>query len=146
MPAGFDGFLSRDLTLRKVGMDVSSDPQPVVLLVDDDSNVLSALCRSLRREAIRVETAKNGREALTRLAEDSVDLVVSDQKMPGMQGVALLKTIRARWPEVQRILLSGWTSAIPEADLEAAGLFCVIGKPWDDAELRRSIRRAVGIE
>jgi two-component system response regulator HupR/HoxA len=120
--------------------------QPVVLLVDDDPRVLSALRRGLRREPICIETAANGREALERLDGDAIDLVISDQKMPGLSGIELLKAIRSRWPETQRILLSGWTSEIDKVDLDAAGLSCVIAKPWDDDELRRSIRRAVGID
>lgn len=129
-----------------MGRKLRADERPVVLLVDDDSHVLSALSRSLRRETITVETARNGREALESLSTDSVALVISDQKMPGMSGIELLKEVRTRWPAVERILLSGWTSEISAADLEAAGLFCVIAKPWDDAELRRAIRKAVGLE
>jgi CheY-like chemotaxis protein len=125
---------------------LGSKEEPVVLLVDDDLHVLSALRRVLRRESVRIETAESAREALERLAGASIDLVVSDQKMPGASGIELLKTIRARWPDTRRILLSGWTSEIPKAELDAAGLFCVIAKPWDDAELRRSIRSAVGLE
>jgi adenylate cyclase len=120
--------------------------RPVVLLVDDEAHVLSALRRGLRREAIRVETAGNGREALAWLADNPVDLVISDYKMPGMSGVDLLQKVRARWPGVVRILLSGWTSEIPASTLDEAGLFCVIAKPWDDTELRDSIRKAVGLE
>ena len=129
-----------------VSRTVNPKKQPVVLLVDDESHVLSALRRSLRREAIKVETAGNAREALAWLAGDSVDLVISDQKMPGMSGIELMKTIRSRWPGTRRILLSGWTSEISKADLNAAGLFCVLAKPWDDAELRQSIRKAVGLK
>lgn len=124
----------------------SSKSQPVVLLVDDEAHVLSALRRGLRREAITIETARNGREALEWLTQNSAALVISDQKMPGLSGVDLLKTIRARWPATQRILMSGWTSEIPSIAIDAAGLFCVIAKPWDDEELRCSIRKAVGIE
>ena len=83
---------------------MSAKGEPVVLLVDDESHVLAALRRGLRREAVRIETANNGREALEWLADHSADLVISDQKMPGMSGVDLLKTIRARWPGIQRIL------------------------------------------
>jgi DNA-binding NtrC family response regulator len=132
---------NRDEWTRKM----NENDEPVVLLVDDESHVLSALRRGLRREAIQVETARNAREALGWLASHSADLVISDQKMPGMSGVDLLKTIRARWPDIERILLSGWTSEISKAALDEAGLFCVIAKPWDDAELRRSIREAVGL-
>ena len=124
----------------------SPEGQPVVLLVDDEERVLSALRRGLRRESVTVETARNGREALEWLAENPVDLVISDQKMPGMSGVELLKTIRERWPATRRILLSGWSSEIPKAAIDAAGLDGLVSKPWDDRELRYSIRKAVGLE
>lgn len=116
---------------------------PVVLLVDDDSNVLSALRRSLRREKISIQTARDAREALERLSDESIDLVISDHRMPGMSGIELLQTIRDRWPKVVRILLSGWSAEIPSDELKAAGLFEVLSKPWEDAELRGAIRRAL---
>jgi YesN/AraC family two-component response regulator len=125
---------------------VSPKSQPVVLLVDDEAHVLSALRRGLRREAITIETARNGSEALEWLTGNPVALVISDQRMPGMSGVELLKTVRARWPATQRILLSGWSSEIPKMAIDAAGLFCVIAKPWEDRELRSSIRKAIGLE
>ena len=98
------------------------DPsRPVVLLVDDEPHVLTALRRGLRREKIVIETAQNARQALQRLDAGRIDLVISDHKMPGMSGISLLKTIRARWPGTERILLSGWTSEISPAQLKAAG-------------------------
>lgn len=119
--------------------------RPVVLFVDDEAHVLSALRRGLRREPITIETASSARAALTRLEEGPVALVVSDYKMQGMSGIELLKTIRAKWPETQRILLSGWSSEIPAAELDAAGLHSVVSKPWDDIEIRTMIRSAVRI-
>lgn len=118
------------------------DRAPVVLLVDDDPRVLSALRRGLRREALTIETAANGREALAMLEREPVALVVSDHKMPGMTGIELLETVRRRWPRTRRILLSGWTGEIAKADLEAAALDSMLCKPWDDAELRETVRRA----
>ena len=129
-----------------VELGVSPEGQPVVLLVDDEERVLSALRRGLRRESITIETARNGREALEWLAENPADLVISDQKMPGMSGVELLKTIRERWPATRRILLSGWSSEIPKVAIDAAGLDSLVSKPWDDQELRCYIRKAVGLE
>lgn len=130
----------------KVNSEMGADELPVVLLVDDESNVLSALRRVLRREAIRIESARNAREALEWIAGHSVDLVISDQRMPGMTGIELLTAIRARQPEGRRVLLSGWTSEIPKADLDAAGLFCILAKPWEATKLRSCVRRAVGID
>ncbi len=125
---------------------MSDSRRPRVLLVDDDAHVLSALRRGLRREEITIETARDARAALEVLQGGSVDLVISDHRMPGMSGIELLETIRGRWPSTVRILLSGWSAEIPAADLKAAGLFAVLSKPWDDKELRSAIRRAVGSE
>jgi DNA-binding NtrC family response regulator len=117
----------------------------VVLLVDDDPHVLSALRRGLRREHVTIQTARNAREALDRLAEGAIALVISDQRMPGMSGTALLTRIRAGWPSTRRILLSGWTDEIPPTELKAADLYELLPKPWDDTKLRRAIRGAVGL-
>lgn len=124
---------------------------PVVLLVDDDDRVLSALRRALRREPFEIETAPNAARALDRIAlappvAPSIALVISDYRMPGMNGVELLTAVRAKIPKMARILLSGWMSEIPPAELAAAGLFAVHSKPWDDAELKLSIRDALGVD
>ena len=124
---------------------MGSSRLPVVLLVDDDANVLSALRRSLRREKITIQIARDAREALERMGDEPIDLVVSDHRMPGMSGLDLLKTIRRRWPGTKRILLSGWSAEIPPAELKAADLFEVLSKPWDEADLRSAINRAVGL-
>jgi DNA-binding response OmpR family regulator len=117
-----------------------------VLLVDDEQRMLSALRRALRREPFDLEVAENGTQALERLALDpAIDLVISDYKMPGMSGIDLLTRIRATAPETARILLSGWTSEIPQSEISGAGLSATIGKPWDDAELKASIREALGL-
>jgi adenylate cyclase len=123
------------------------DEGPIVLLVDDDPRVLSALARSLRREPYKIETAENGARALERVASrPEIKLVVSDFKMPGMTGIELLSAVRAQSPNTARILLSGWTSQISALELEAAGLFASHAKPWDDRELKASIRTALGID
>lgn len=119
---------------------------PIVLFVDDDDRVLSALRRALRREPFELETAPNGTQALERLARHPpIALVISDYKMPGMTGIELLAAVRARSPQTARILLSGWTAGIPAAELEKAGLAAVHSKPWDDAELKAAIRAALGL-
>jgi len=122
---------------------VSDEARPVVLLVDDEPRVLSALGRSLRREGVEIQTAANAREALERIAAGSVDLVISDQKMPGMQGIELLAAIRERSPRTARILLTGWSGEIPQSQLDQAGLFALIAKPWDDDGLRKALRDAL---
>lgn len=118
--------------------------RPLVLLVDDEPHVLAALRRTLRREGLEIETVGTPTEALERLARPpSVDLVISDQKMPGRTGVELLQEIRRLSPGTARILLSGWSADIDPTALDAAGCSAVVSKPWDDAELKQQIREAL---
>jgi response regulator RpfG family c-di-GMP phosphodiesterase len=115
--------------------------RPVVLLVDDEAHILSALRRVLRREPYELLTAGSPQEALALLAERAVDVVVSDQKMPGASGVAFLREVAARHPRAKRILLTGWPEETPQREREGARLDAVLLKPWDEAELKDTLRR-----
>ena len=118
---------------------------PCVLLVDDEARILSALRRCLRREGVEILTAESAAEALRILDARPVDAIVSDQKMPGGSGLALLTAAARRRPEAARMLITGVTDEIPRAALEAAGVCALITKPWDDARLKATLRRALGM-
>jgi len=113
------------------------------MLVDDEPGILSALTRTLRREGYEILIAASARAALLEMESRVVDLVVSDQKMPGMKGVALLAQIARRWPGTVRILLSGWSSEIPSTQIEAAQVYAVLAKPWDEELLKKTLRSAL---
>ncbi len=117
---------------------------PVVLVVDDEACILSALRRSLRREGYEIVTAETVEEALRVLDERSVALILSDQKMPGMSGVQFLAEAALRRPEAVRMLITGWTEEIPREQLEELGVCALITKPWDDEKLKATLRRALG--
>ena len=119
--------------------------EPVLLVVDDEPYILSAIGRSLRRERLRVLTAGSGSEALELLARQRVDAVLSDYKMPGMDGAEFLRRARSVAPGARRILLTGWTADVGPALQRDLELAAVIPKPWDDRELRRAVRTALGI-
>ncbi|HEU4431196.1 MAG TPA: response regulator, partial [Myxococcota bacterium] len=93
--------------------------RPVVLLVDDEDHILSALQRVLRREPYELITASNPADALARCAARAVRVVVSDQKMPGASGIELLREIAALYPATRRVLLTGWPEEIAEREREA---------------------------
>jgi len=114
--------------------------QALLLLVDDEARILSALQRTLRREGHAIATAETAAEALAVLEDRDVALVLSDYKMPGASGAELLATVRRRSPGTRRVLLSGWSREIPEEELAAAAPHAVHAKPWDDEGLRASIR------
>jgi response regulator RpfG family c-di-GMP phosphodiesterase len=115
---------------------------PVLLLVDDEARILSALRRCLRREPYELLCAESCAEALRLVEAQPVDLVLSDHKMPGMTGLQLLERVAARRPRAIRLLITGWTESIPEAEIRAVGVRAVISKPWQDAALKETLRRA----
>jgi CheY-like chemotaxis protein len=114
--------------------------KPTLLLVDDEPRILSALRRSLRREGYEILTAESGAEALALLAGHAVDLIVSDHKMPGHNGLEFLDEVARRHPEVPRIVLTGWPEDIPAHELARLGIGALLPKPWDDAVLKAEIR------
>ena len=120
--------------------------EPCVLLVDDEARILSALRRSLRREGFEIVTAESVAQALRILDERPVDAIVSDQKMPGGSGLSLLAEAARRHPGAARMLITGVTDEIPQGALEAAGVCALITKPWDDARLKATLRRALGLD
>jgi response regulator RpfG family c-di-GMP phosphodiesterase len=112
-----------------------------VLIVDDEARILAALRRSLRREGWKILTAESPAEALRLLDERSVDLVLSDHKMPGMTGSELLREVAGRWPSIVRILITGWSDAVTDREVREIGIGALIPKPWDDAELKATLHR-----
>lgn len=117
---------------------------PVLLCVDDEPGVLSALRRLLRRAGYQVRLAESAAEGLQILARKPVDLVISDMRMPGMDGAAFLKEVRARWPATIRILLTGYASpASMQAVVAEDGIHCCLAKPWSDEDLLQRVREAL---
>lgn len=115
-----------------------------LLLVDDEANILSSLRRLFRPEGYRLLTAESGDEALELIAAEPVDLVVSDMRMPGMNGAQLLARIREAWPETVRILLTGYADIASTIDAINKGeIYRYVAKPWDDNDLRLLVREAL---
>ena len=114
--------------------------KPRLLIVDDEVHILSALRRSLRREGYEIQTAGSGIEALALLKEAPVDLILSDHMMPRMNGVEFLRQAAALCPDCVRVLFTGWTESISEKDLAKAGIAALVQKPWDDGELKATLR------
>jgi response regulator RpfG family c-di-GMP phosphodiesterase len=114
-----------------------------ILLVDDETNILSALKRTLRRDGYAILTASSGEEGLALLAEHEVGVIISDQRMPYMTGVEFLRKVKMSYPKTLRIVLSGYTEleSVTSAINEGA-IYKFLTKPWDDDLLRDNIREA----
>jgi len=117
--------------------------QRTLLLVDDEENIVAALKRLLRRDGYQILTAHSAAEGLLRLAEHDVDVIVSDQRMPGMTGVEFLRRAKELYPDTVRIVLSGYTElqSIIDAVNEGA-IYRFLTKPWDDQRLREHVAEA----
>jgi DNA-binding NtrC family response regulator len=116
---------------------------PRILIVDDEVHVVGALRRLLRREGFSIEVALNGEEALQKLATFEADVVISDYRMRGMNGLELLGQVLRMAPRTVRVLISG------HADLSSGGggagvISHFISKPWDDERLVADVRALLG--
>lgn len=110
-----------------------------ILIVDDEPLLAEVLKDELESAGYRTVCATSANEALDEIARGTIDLVLSDVRMPFVSGVQLLKAIRARWPERPYvILMSGLTDTRTMAVL-ASGAQAVLGKPICCDELRRKI-------
>ncbi|HEX8960873.1 MAG TPA: response regulator, partial [Geobacteraceae bacterium] len=115
-----------------------------ILCVDDEVNVLRALERSFLDSDYDVITAGSGQEALALLAGTPVQIVVSDYRMPEMNGVDFLREVRRQWPDTVRIVLSGYADiAAVISAVNEGGIYHFIAKPWNDDDLRVTIANAV---
>lgn len=115
-----------------------------LLCIDDEPNILNALKRLLRKEDFRLLTAGSGKAGLQILAENEVHVVVSDQRMPEMNGTEFLKEVKAAYPDIIRIILTGYTDvdSISEA-INEGHLYKFFLKPWNDQNLKLEIRQAM---
>ena len=111
-----------------------------VLLTDDEPNVQSALRRLLRPEGWNLLFANQGCQALDILQRQAVDAVVSELRLPDMDGVGLLQQVQARYPRVARMVLSGYLEETRhQAAADCAQL--VLYKPWDGERVRGGLRQ-----
>jgi putative nucleotidyltransferase with HDIG domain len=114
-----------------------------ILFVDDEVNILKALQRLLRTDDMKVLAASRASEALELLERHPAQVVVTDQRMPEMTGVDFLAHVRERYPDVVRMMLTGYTEIDVAVDAINRGeIYRLITKPWNDDELRATLRQA----
>ena len=116
----------------------------LVLVVDDEEPVFHALSRELRSENCELIYASCGEDALAALENRSVDVIICDQRMPGMTGVELLKSVSTRYPGIVRVLLTGHACLrVAMEAINRGAVFRILTKPWQPEELRAVYREAV---
>jgi response regulator RpfG family c-di-GMP phosphodiesterase len=114
-----------------------------LLCVDDEANILQSLRRLLHGSGYRVLIAHSGAAAIAVLEQEAVDIVISDMRMPEMDGAQFLEAVRSRWPGVTRMLLTGHADigAVIGA-INRGEIYRYITKPWDDHDMLLVIRLA----
>lgn len=116
---------------------------PTVLVVDDEPRSLESLERILE-DAFDVKTAASAEEAAEILEREWVQVILCDQRMPHVSGVEFLKTVRERWPEVVRMIISGYTDAEDIIrSINEAGIYQYVMKPWQPESLILTLKNAV---
>jgi two-component system response regulator HupR/HoxA len=116
---------------------------PLVLVVDDEVRSLETIQRTLD-DHFRVLTADSTEAARQRLMQEPVDVILCDQRMPGVTGVEFLGEVRERWPDVVRVIVSGYTDADDIIEgINSAGIFRFVLKPWAPDHLIGVVRDAV---
>jgi len=119
--------------------------RPILLLVDDETSVHQALRRVFRSEPYEIRTAETAMDGL-KVFDTGVPIraVISDYRMPGMNGVDFLKEVFARSPETLRIVLSGFADRPILLDAVQSGrIYRYLPKPWDDELLKATVRKGI---
>lgn len=114
-----------------------------ILLVDDEPGIRKALARALRREGHEVLTAPDGRQALAIAQRDHPDLVITDIRMPGMDGLELLRRLRERRARVPAIVISAYATTETAVEAMRLGACDFLAKPFKLPELRVALERAL---
>ena len=113
-----------------------------ILCVDDEPSILNALNRLLRKEKYNLLFANSGKEGLETLKEHKVQMVISDQRMPGMSGTDFLAIVKDTYPQVLRVILTGYSDidSITES-INKGNIYKFFFKPWNDLRLKSEIRQ-----
>jgi len=137
----FEDYLRGGRSIRLLPR--ADEPRRTVLVVDDEPGIRTALTRMLRSDGYRVLTAASGDEGLHVLSLNGVQVIISDQRMPGMSGTEFLGKVKDLYPETMRIILSGYTEIdVVTESVNRGAVFRFLTKPWDDDLLREQVRDA----
>lgn len=121
---------------------MSETDKPTLLVIDDEPEILQSLRGLLRRE-FNLHVAQGAEEALAILAAHPIQVILTDQRMPGMTGVELMAKARKEYPETVRIVFTGYADIKAVVDaINHGGLYRYLTKPWDPDELIEVLQEA----
>jgi DNA-binding NtrC family response regulator len=114
-----------------------------ILVVDDEDIVRTSCSRTLSPEGYDVRLAKNGAEGLKMAREERFDLVLTDLKMPDMDGIEVLRIIKEQWPETAVIIVTGYQTVDTAVKAIKLGAYDYIEKPFTPDALITAVREAL---
>ncbi len=143
IPATDIDSLLREGSLMNLTGNRGAEKRSIVLLVDDEANILASLKRTLRREGYDTLTAESASEGFSLLAKHEVQVIVSDQRMPEMNGTEFLSRVKSLYPNTVRMVLSGYSDIAAVTDsINKGAIYRFMMKPWDDQQLKEEISGA----
>ena len=119
-------------------------PEIQVLFLDDEESIVDGMQRLFMREPYGISATIHLAEAREILAKEKIKVIVSDQRMPDISGVKFLREVKEKYPDILRVLFTGYTdfSAAEEA-INLGEVYRFISKPWKTAELLSTIRQSI---
>ncbi len=115
-----------------------------VLFLDDEENILNSLKRLLMSEPFGIATTSDAGQALDIISKENIKVVFSDERMPGISGVEFLGQVKGKFPDVVRILFTGYADiSAAEGAINIGGVYRFINKPWNGNELKNTIHQAI---
>ena len=144
VPAGEITRLLQEGSVMNLSGNRAPDKRSTVLLVDDEANILSSLKRTLRREGYDILTAESAAEGFSLLARNDVQVIISDQRMPEMNGTEFLSGVKSLYPAKVRMVFSGHSeiSAVTDA-INKGAVYRLMLKPWEDEKLKEEVSGAL---
>lgn len=118
------------------------DKKPIVLVIDDEQGIRDMLSYALGKEGYKVLTAQNGEEGIEKVKKEDIDIVISDIKMPGLDGVAVLGKIKEIKPQIEVIIATGYASIETAIESLRKGAYDYINKPFNITELSVLLEKA----
>jgi len=118
-------------------------PNPRILVVDDEMIVCESCKRILEEEEYEVDTALSGKEALEKMKENPYDIVITDLKMPEIDGMEVLRTFRREYPDAIVIMITGFSTVETAVEAMKLGAFDYIPKPFTPDEVSIIVKKAI---
>ncbi|MBN1212852.1 MAG: response regulator [candidate division Zixibacteria bacterium] len=117
-----------------------------IIVVDDEDIVISLICDTLEEEGYAIQTASNGEDALILIEKEEFDLLITDIRMPGMDGIELVRRVRDIHPDIGVIFMTGYANLNSAKNAIKQGAFDYIMKPFEISEIRKAVKDAIRVK